>query len=533
MKDILSGENARKKLKNGVDKLANVVKVTLGPKGRNVVLDRKYTTPLITNDGVTIAKEIELVDPFENMGANLIKQVCIKTNSVAGDGTTTACVLAQSIIKDGIKNIEAGASPMSLKNGLNLGLNVIKKHLNNVSKKVETIADIKNIATISSGDSDIGELIAQAMTKVGKDGIISLEEGKQSHTQLKLVEGLEFERGFVSPYMATNQEKLVSELNNAKLLVTDQKITSVNQILPILEVCNQNAIPLLIIADDYETEVITMLVVNKLRGNLNVVAVKAPFFADKRRNMLADICALSGATLFSQELNNELSSATVSHLGNVNKVLITPDKTTLIEPKANAEALNMHISQLKTQLTNVEDDYKKEELSNRIARLSGAVAVISVGAPTEVEMLEKKLRIEDALAATKSAIDCGIIAGGGSALLHCTEDLKQLANKHTDDTKTGINVLLNAVQAPARQIAKNTYADDGVVVKNILENNNPNWGYNAATGNYCDMVECGIVDPTKVTISAIESAISVASTLITTECLITEHVNPNNPTATA
>ena len=528
MKEILSGEIARKKLKNGVDKLADVVKVTLGPKGRNVVLDRRYTAPLITNDGVTIAKEIDLPDKFENMGANLVKQVCIKTNSLAGDGTTTACVLAQSIINNGIKNIEAGASPVDLKTGMNLALKAIKEQLIKCSQKVESIEDIKNIATISSGDVSVGELISEAMEKVGKDGIISLEEGKQSHTVLKLVEGLEFERGFVSPYMATNQDKFVAELQNAKVLVTDQKINSVNQILPILEVCNQNAIPLLLIADDYESEVITMLVVNKLRGNLNVVAVKAPFFADKRRNMLSDICTLSGATLFSQELNKDLSCATIADLGTVNKVVVTQDKTTIIEPQGDRLIIEQYISKLKAQQLDCEDDYKRDELLARIARLNGAVAIISVGAPTEVEMQEKKLRIEDALAATKSAVEYGIVAGGGSALLKCTNLLQSLANMHQGDVKTGINILLSAVQAPTRQIAINTYVDDGIVIKNILDNQNNNWGYNASIGEYCDMMLCGIVDPTKVTLSAIESATSVASTLISTECLITETQSPQN-----
>ena len=528
MKDILRGEIARKKLKNGIDKLANTVKVTLGPKGRNVVLERKYTTPLITNDGVTIAKEIELSDPFENMGANLIKQVSIKTNTVAGDGTTTACVLAQNIIENGIKNIEAGASPIMLKKGMELSLEHITEHLTRHSKKVETLTDIKNIATISSGDEQIGELIGKAMEKVGKDGIISLEEGKQLQTTLKLVEGLEFDRGFVSPYMATNQEKYSTELVNAKLLVTDEKISSVNQILPVLEICNQQNIPLLIIADDFEQEVITMLVVNKLRGNLNVVAVKAPFFADRRRQMLEDICTLSGATLFSAQLNNAISGATVNDLGNVNKIIVTQDKTTLIEPKANQEKITEHISALKSILTNEEDDFKREELSKRIARLSGAVAVISVGAPTEVEMQEKKLRIEDALSATKAAIENGIVAGGGTALLKCTQSLQNLTNTLSGDIKLGAQIMLNALQAPIRQIAKNAFTDDGVVVKTVLENNNINWGYNAYSDTYCDMIKSGIIDPTKVTISAIQNAVSVASTLLYTECLVAT-INQQKP----
>ena len=522
MKDILCGENARKKLKIGIDKLANTVKVTLGPKGRNVALDRKYTTPLITNDGVTIAKEIELADPFENMGASIIKQVSIKTNTVAGDGTTTACVLAQNIIEHGIKHIEAGASPILLKKGMEIALQNIKDQLTNNSQKVETLTDIKNIATISSGDESIGQLISQAMEKVGKDGIISLEEGKQLQTTLKLVEGLEFDRGFVSPYMATNQEKYTCELTNAKILVTDEKINSVNQILSVLEICNQQGLPLIIIADDFEQEVITMLVVNKLRGNLNVVAVKAPAFADKRRQMLEDICALTGSTLFSSQLNNSTSNAILSDLGSVNKVIVSQDKTTLIEPQNNLSKINEHIKNLKTLLDNADDDYKREELSKRIARLNGAVAVVSVGAPTEIEMQEKKLRIEDALSATKAAIENGVVAGGGTALIKCTKCLSELTKTLSGDIKLGAQILLSALQAPIRQIAKNAFIDDGVVVKTVLDNTNPNYGYDAYNNTYCDMLANGIIDPAKVTISALQNAVSVASTLLYTECLITD-----------
>ena len=522
MKDILSGENARQKLKSGIDKLANTVKVTLGPKGRNVAIDRKYTTPLITNDGVTIAKEIELADPFENMGANLIKQVSIKTNTVAGDGTTTACVLAQSIIEQGLLKIEAGASPILLKKGMDTAVNIIVEQLELNSKKVESLNDIKNIATISSGNPDIGKLIASAIDKVGNDGVISLEEGKQLQTILKVVEGIEFDRGFVSPYMATNQEKFSTELTNAKLLVTDEKISSVNQILPILEVSNQQNLPLLIIADDFEQEVITMLVVNKLRGNLNVVAVKAPSFADKRRQTLEDICTLSGATFFSSTLNNAISQASIADLGNINKVVVTQDKTTLIEPKNDIEIINKHINNLKTQLSLEEDSYKKEELSKRIARLKGAVAVLSVGAPTEIEMQEKKLRIEDALSATKAAIEKGVVAGGGTALLKCKTALNQALSNLDGDVKIGAQIILSALESPARQIAQNAYVNDDIIVNNIMSNDNINWGYDALNNTYCDMLKNGIIDPTKVTISAIQNAVSVASILLYTECLITD-----------
>ena len=528
MKEIISGEIARKKLKIGVDKLANVVVSTLGPKGRNVVLERKYTAPLITNDGVTIAKEIELCDPFENLGANLIKQVSIQTNNVAGDGTTTACVLAQKIINEGIKNIEAGASPSHIKQGLNLGLQTIKETILKNSLKVSTNDDIKNIATISSGDQTVGNLIAEAISKVGTNGIISLEEGKQTQTMLKLVEGLEFDRGFVSPYMATDQEKLIAELVNAKVLVCADKINSVNQVLPILEVCNQHSIPLLIIAEDFEQEVITMLVVNKLRGNLNVVAVKAPSFADKRRQILEDICAISGATLFSNTLNNNLSDTKIEDLGEVSKIVVSANQTTLIDPKISKEQTSQYISNLQHQLSIEEDPIKKETLSNRIAKLTGSVAVISVGAPTEVEMKELKLRVEDALSATKAAISLGVVAGGGTALLNCTNQLKELSNNLSSDLKTGVEILLKAVQAPVRQIAKNAYEDDGVIVKTILDSNDANFGYNAATGTFCNMFNEGIIDPTKVTLSAIENAISVASTLLSTESLVVEKTENSN-----
>lgn len=520
MKEILNGEIARKKLKAGIDKLANTVKVTLGPKGRNVVLERKLTTPLITNDGVTIAKEIELDDPFENMGASLIKQVSIKTNSVAGDGTTTACVLAQSIVEHGIKHVESGASPILLKVGMDKALACAVEELTLKTKNVDTLEDIKNIATISSGSSEVGQLIATAIDRVGKDGIINLESGNQLETQLKIVEGVEFDRGWVSPYMTTDQEKSTTEMQKVRLLITEDKINSVNQILPILELCNQNSTPLLIIAEDYEPEVVTMLVVNKLRGNLNVVAVKAPFFATKRKQMLEDLCLLSGAKLFSTQLNNSITEATISDLGIFGKVVVTQNKTTLIEPQYTSEQLQKHIENLQLQMKTAPDAFEKEELSKRIARLKGAVAVISVGAPTEVEMQEKKLRIEDALSATSSAIEQGIVAGGGTALLKCTNKVSALVKSLDGDIKLGAQTLLDSLQAPIRQIAKNSFVDDGVVVKTILENSNSNFGYDALNNRYCDMIENGIIDPTKVTISALQNAVSVASILLYSECIV-------------
>ncbi len=527
MKDFLSGTAARTKLKAGADKLADIVKLTLGPKGRNVALERKYAAPLVTNDGVTIAKEIELADPFENVGASLIKEVSIKTNSVAGDGTTTACVLASSIISEGIKNIEAGASPRQLKLGMEQGLKVITDCLKDQSKKVKTSADIKNIATISAGDEEIGGLIADAMDKVGEDGIITLEEGKTASTTLKLVEGLEFDRGFISPYMATNQDKLICELSNAKILVTDGKISNINQILAVLEVCNQRGLPLLVIADDYEQEVITLLVVNKLRGNLNCVAVKAPAFGNKRKDMLEDICVLSGASLISAEIGTELAAATVDDLGEVSKIIISQDKTTLVEPRGVSQKTAEHISGLKSQLNLATEDDEREEIKKRIARVAGQVAVISVGAPTEVEMQEKKLRIEDALNATKAAAADGIVAGGGVALLRCCKPLAQLIQNLEGDIKTGAQIMLSVCQAPIRQIVANSFGDAGVVVKTILDNPSSSYGFDALAGVFCDMFESGIVDPTKVTLCTIKNAVSVASTMLSTDCLVVEINNSN------
>lgn len=457
------------------------------------------------------------------MGASLIKQVSIKTNSVAGDGTTTACVLAQSIVEHGIKHIESGASPILLKQGMEKALACAIDKLNNQTKKIDTLEDIKNIATISSGSSEVGELIAEAISKVGKDGIINLEDGNQLETKLKLVEGVEFDRGWVSPYMATNQEKSTTEMQNVRVLITEDKISSVNQILPILEACNQNGLPLLIIAEDYEPEVVTMLVVNKLRGNLNVVAVKAPFFANKRRQMLEDLCMLCGAKLFSLQLNTSISEATVADLGTFGKAVVSQNSTTLIYPQNSSIDLEQHIENLRSQLTSCADSFEKEEISKRIARLKGAVAVISVGAPTEVEMQEKKLRIEDALSATSSAIEKGIVAGGGTALLKCSPKVASLVENLTGDIKLGAQTLLDALQSPTRQIAKNAFVDDGVVIKTILENNSSNYGYDALNNKYCDMIASGIIDPTKVTISALQNAVSVASTLLYTECIVASH----------
>ena len=518
MKQIANGENARKKLQDGVNKVANAVKITLGPKGRNVVIER-YTSPLITNDGVTIAREIELEDKFENLGASIIKEASIKTNDIAGDGTTTACVLAQNMINSGIKAIESGTSPVLIKQGMKFALEEVKSEVSSMSNPVETIEDIINIASISAGDKEVGNIIGLAMQKVGKDGIIGMEEGKSVSTTLKFSEGMDFDRGYISPYMI-NTQKNTCELTNAKIFVTDQKINTINQILPILEKCNSSNYPLLIIADDYEQEVIAMLVLNKLRGNLNVVAVKAPNFADKRQNMLTDICILTGATLISSANQNEQSNAD-SILGSAGKVIISQDKTTIFEPKGNSQDIINHIENLKSLIPDAED-YKKDELEKRIAKVCGKVAIISVGAPTDIELQEKKLRIEDAISATKSASQNGIVAGGGVALAKCYNKALEFANTLSGDQHIGAKIVANSLLSPLKQIVENAGIDDGIVVSKILENQSIHYGYDALNDTYCDMLKAGIIDPTKVTLSALENAVSVASTLLTTECLITD-----------
>lgn len=517
MKRLINGENARKKLQAGVNKLADAVKITLGPKGRNVVIERNYASPLITNDGVTIAREIELEDSFENLGASIIKEASIKTNDTAGDGTTTACVLAQNMINSGIKAIESGASPVLIKQGMKLALEEIKSEVSSMSNPVETIEDIINIASISAGDKEIGNIIGLAMQKVGKDGIIGMEEGKSVSTTLKFSEGLNFDRGYVSPYM-TNTPKNTCELTSAKIFVTDQKINTINQILPILEKCSSAAYPLLIIADDYEQEVIAMLVLNKLRGNLNVVAVKAPNFADRRQAMLEDICILTGATLISSANQNEYQQENI--LGVAGKIIVSQDKTTIFEPKGNIENINKHVSSLKYQLADAEG-YKKDEIEKRIAKFCGKVAIISVGAPTDIELQEKKLRIEDAISATKSATQNGIVAGGGVALAKCYNKAMEFSSTLSGDQSLGAKIVANSLQAPLRQIIKNAGMDDGIVAIKLLENPSIYYGYDALSNTYCDMLKAGIIDPTKVTLSALENAVSVASTLLTTECLIT------------
>ncbi len=518
-KEILCGFDAIKSLEAGVNKLANTVKLTLGPKGKNVVLERKYTTPLITNDGVTIAKEIELINPFENLGANLIKQVSIATNDTAGDGTTTACVLAQSIIREGVKNLTAGANQVLLKKGIQKAIISATTHLRNISIPIENEKEIFQIAAISAGDEEIGQLISQAVEIVGKDGVISVEENKTLKTELKIVEGLQFDRGFLSPYMMNNTEKMQCVLENALTLVTDKKLSSVQEILPLLEKVSQTGAPLLIIADDVETEVLNTLVVNKLRGALNVVAVRAPAYADRKTASLEDIAVLTGATYISEELHHNLREVDISMLGKTN-AKITKDSTTLTNGGGDSQKLKQRIALIKSQINNAENEFDKQRLQERLSKLSGGVAVIFVGSATEVELNEKKLRIEDAISATKSAVEEGIVAGGGISLLSCSQAVENLISTLVGDEKTGAEIVLKSLQEPLKIIAENSGADGNVIIHNIKEKNKKNYGYNAYTGEYVDMFESGIIDPTKVTRSALENAGSIASTLLTTECLV-------------
>lgn len=520
-KQIMHGFDGVKKIENGVDTLANAVKITLGPKGRNVVLERKYGTPLITNDGVTIAKEIELSDPFENLGASLVKEVSIKTNELAGDGTTTACVLAQNIIKEGIKNCTAGANPIILKKGIKSATDKVVDTLKQISVGVKSSKEIFQIASISAGDEEIGALISKAFEKVGKDGVITVEEGKTLKSELKIVEGMQFKKGYVSPYMITDTEKMTATLNNPFILITDKKINNIQELLPILEQTQQQA-PLLIIADDYETEVINTLVVNKLHGILNVVAVKAPAYADRKRAFLEDIACVTGGKNISEELNLCLRDVKLEDLGRAGIVKITKDTTTISEGKGEKERINNRIKTIKAQIELAESDFDKEELCDRLAKLTGGVAVICVGSATEVEMQEKKLRIEDAISATKSAVEEGIVAGGGTALLSCYTQLQKYIKTLKGDEKTGAEIILSTLKSPLLQIAENAGMDGAVVVNTVLkgQKNNKNYGYNALNNTYLDMLKAGIIDPTKVTRCAIQNAASVASTLLTTNCLI-------------
>ena len=508
-------EEARKSLEVGVNAVADAVKITLGPKGRNVVLDKKYGAPLITNDGVTIAKEVELPDGFENMGAQLVKEVSIKTNDVAGDGTTTACVLAQAIIKEGLKNVAAGANPMVLKKGIAAATDAVVEELKKISKPIDSKTAIAHVASNSAGDEMVGELISEAMEKVGKDGVISIDESKSMKTELTTVEGMQFDRGYTSAYMVTNTDKMEAVLDDAYILITDKKISSGKEI------------KLLVIAEDVEGEALTAIVLNKLKGILNCVAVKAPGFGDRRKAMLEDIAILTGGTVISSEVGYELKDATLAQLGRAKQVKVDKDNTTIVGGAGSADAIKARVEAIRNQIAETSSEYDKEKLQERLAKLAGGVAVINVGAATEIEMKEKKLRIEDALAATRAAVEEGVIPGGGVALLYAIDRVKPVVKKMEGDEKTGGMIVLKALEAPIKQIAANAGVDGGVIINKILSSKRGvNFGYNALTDEYCDMIESGIIDPTKVTRSALQNAASVAATLLTTEVLVTDIPEP-------
>ena len=519
-KQIKTGDEARKALEKGVNTLADTVKITLGPKGRNVVLDKKYGTPLITNDGVTIAKEIELEDPFENMGAQIVKEVSTKTNDVAGDGTTTACLLAQAIILEGLRNVTAGANPMVVRKGIEKATATAVAHLKAISKKVESTEAIVQVASISASDETIGSLIGEAMEKVGKDGVITVEESKTMTTNLTLTEGMQFDRGYASPYMCTDTEKMEAVLDNPVILITDNKISNIQEILPLLEKIVSQGLKLLIIADDIESEPLATLVVNKLRGTFNCVAVKAPGFGDRRKEMLRDIAALTGGTVISNETGIELKDADLSMLGRAKTVKVDKENTTIVEGKGNPDELAARIKSIRAQLETTTSDYDREKLQERLAKLAGGVAVINVGAATEVEMKEKKLRIEDALAATRAAVEEGMVPGGGVALLSAVPAVEELVKTLEGDEKTGAVIIKKALEEPLKQISVNAGVDGAVVVNTVLSAKKANYGYDAAKDVYCDVVKKGIIDPTKVTRSALQNAASIASTLLTTESAV-------------
>ncbi len=530
-KQIKYGDEARKALENGVNVIADTVKITLGPKGRNVVLDKKYGAPLITNDGVTIAKEIELEDPFENMGAQLVKEVSTKTNDVAGDGTTTAMVLAQAIIREGLKNLAAGANPIILKKGIATAVDTAVEKIKSISKPVENKLAISQVASISAGDEKIGELIANAMEIVGKDGVITVEEGKSMSTELTTVDGMQFDRGYASAYMVTNTEKMEAVLDNPYILITDKKISALQEILPVIEPIAQQGARLLIIAEDVEGDALAALIVNKLKGVLNCVAVKAPGFGDRRKAMLEDIAIITGGTVISSDLGYEFKDVTLDMLGRAAQVKVDKDNTTIIDGRGAAEDIKARVGSIKAQIAETTSDYDREKLQERLAKLAGGVAVINVGAATEVEMKEKKLRIEDALAATRAAVEEGIVPGGGVALLSTANELTKLVKSLSGDEKTGASIVLKAIEEPIRQIAVNAGLDGSVIVSTIKSSKKANFGYDALKNRYTDMVASGIIDPTKVARSVLQNAASVAATLLTTESIVTDIPTPPAPAA--
>ena len=520
-KDILYGSDARSKMETGINKLADTVKVTLGPKGRNVVLERAYGSPLITNDGVTIAREIELEDKAENMGAQLLREVATKTNDVAGDGTTTATLLAQAIIKAGLKNLAAGSNPMILQKGIKKAVAKTIESLKKQSVKIESKEKIANVASVSAGDEEIGKLISEAMEKVGNDGVITVEESKSMGTTLEVVEGMQFDRGYVSSYMVTDTEKMIAELDNPYIIITDKKITNIQDILPVLEQIVQSGKALLIIAEDIEGEAMATLVVNKLRGTFNCVAVKAPGFGDRRKAMLEDIAILTGGTVVSSDLGYELKDTTIDMLGRAQKVKVEKENTVIVKGAGDDEKIKERVKQLRAQYEESESDFDREKLQERLAKLSGGVAVVQVGAATETELKEKKLRIEDALNATRAAVEEGIIAGGGVALIDTIEDVRPLLDETEGDEKTGVMIILRALEEPLRQIAENAGKEGSVIVSAVFEKEK-GMGYDALHDKYVDMIKEGIVDPTKVTRSALQNAASVAAMVLTTEATVTD-----------
>ena len=532
-KQILFGEEARKSLQRGVDQLADTVKVTLGPKGRNVVLDKKFGAPLITNDGVTIAKDIELADPFENMGAQLVKEVATKTNDVAGDGTTTATLLAQALIREGMKNVTAGANPMVLRKGIQKATETAVEAIEKNAKKVSGTKDIARVAAVSSASEQIGNLIADAMEKVTSDGVITVEESKTAETYSEVVEGMMFDRGYITPYMVTDTDKMVAVIDDAYILITDKKISNIQEILPLLEQIVQSGKKLVIIAEDIEGEALTTLILNKLRGTFTCVGVKAPGFGDRRKEMLTDIATLTGGQVISSELGLELKDTTVDQLGRARQVKIDKENTIIVDGAGDSEAIKSRVSQIRSQIETTTSDFDREKLQERLAKLAGGVAVIKVGAATEVEMKEQKMRIEDALAATKAAVEEGIVAGGGTALIDAIPAVKAYVDSVDGDEKTGAAIVLKALEEPVRQIAANAGLEGSIIIEHLKAKNTVGYGYNALTDTYGDMIDEGIVDPTKVTRSALQNASSVASTVLTTESLVADIKEPAAPAAPA
>ena len=528
-KQIKYGEDARKSLQAGIDQLADTVKITLGPKGRNVVLDKKYGAPLITNDGVTIAKEIELEDAFENMGAQLVKEVAIKTNDAAGDGTTTATLLAQAMVREGMKNITAGANPMIVKKGIKKAVDVAVDTVITNSKKVNGSEDIARVATVSSADENVGKLIADAMEKVTADGVITIEEGKTAETYSEVVEGMQFDRGYLSPYMVTDTEKMEAVYDDASILITDKKISSIQEVLPLLEQIVKTGKKLVIIAEDVEGDALTTITLNNLRGTFKCVCVKAPGFGDRRKEMLKDIAILTNGEVISEELGYDLKETTLEQLGHAKQVVVQKENTIIVDGDGSSEDIKARVENIKAQLEASTSEFDKEKLQERIAKLSGGVAVIRVGAATEVEMKEQKLRIEDALAATKAAVEEGIVAGGGTALINAIPSVKKLVDKLEGDEKTGAKIVLRALEEPVRQIATNAGLEGSVIIDKIIRSKKVGYGFDAYTETYKDMISAGIVDPTKVTRSALQNAASVASMVLTTESLVTDIPEENPP----